>query len=125
MVYLPDLWVRTRRTPSSSGAPRRASTRSRYWPPMSSERSRLKTRRAAARRSSGRPASDRATSAQVKARSPMSMAAPAPKAAGSRAGDPDVRGRAPPPHLGAVHDVVVDEGADVQQLDRAGGPDGG
>jgi hypothetical protein len=49
----------------------------------------------------------------------------APAAAPVEAGEPDVHGRAAPPDLGAVHDVVVDEGADVQQLDRAGGPDGG
>ena len=48
-----------------------------------------------------------------------------PAQAAVQAGEADVHGRAAPPDLGAVHDVVVDEGADVQQLDRAGRPDGG
>jgi hypothetical protein len=42
-----------------------------------------------------------------------------------QAGEADVHGRAAPADLGAVHDVVVDQGADVQQLDRAGRLDGG
>ena len=48
-----------------------------------------------------------------------------PAVAAVRAGQPDVRGRLPAPDRRAVHQVVADQRAGVQEFDRAADPQGG
>ena len=83
-----------------------------------------------ASRSGRSPASHRAASAQAKAWRPRTSAAARPNSARgpgqpwppSGPASADMRGRLPAPDGGAVHQVVADQRAGVQELDRAAHP---
>ena len=124
-MYFADLYTAMVRACSAAASPEAVQTRSRNCPTFTSSLSSVKTSA-----TSGDPVGI-SRSAYTNARSPMRMAAPSPKRRGVAepltgsvafgVGDVEA-GLAVAPH-GAVHDVVVDEGHEVQELDRSAGVD--
>src|SRR5918992_957558 len=82
--------------PSGPGSPPPARSRSRYWPAVTSVRMVSQTARARVSAAGEMPERRSSSSDQTRARSPTRMAAP---------------------RVGAVHDVVVHQGAGVDELE--------
>ena len=121
-VYAPDLYRATRRARSTGRPPRHAPTTSRYWPIISSVRSSSQTAPTSTPRGADEPIG--AGEGQVADKDADTLTEPSslPPPPGPAMGlvERAMQRRLAATSGRAVHDVVVEEGEAVQQLDAGG-----